>query len=630
MVVPTPNSKRNSKQMGGPDSAFRARLFLAVACLWPLFILALFAASAPRIDMQPQQQQSSSSSSLLAADANSLQNKFLNVLDRVDILGYGPTHPRVAVIVVGDHPQHLLKTVENVFLNTDMNRLFVVCVVLEGHEEDAQLVQAFHKMDQGTIPHWHGLRPDLHVVKEGNNNGDKGENDDDEDPHGTKIKLFFHPESIGIADSRDEAAQFISILIKHHEENGLKSPHEDIILLLLQQGVQLESRKWIGPVTEALIVPPPLLGEAESEVAMKMANAVTFHVEGPGKRTSFDTTFTPILSQPTTEELNVANGDSYPAPAFNGAAIAMRHGTFINLPSQDTSLEDEWAANLDLSLNLWLCADGMDTLTNLKASRPQQKLPAPLAPDMAARFAAAWMDGSTQKKFFHAYQKTYEELTYLEWETLMGKAQQTPTFTKDLFKKCRSFRWYAEHVNPDVREILEESEVMDDVPPPEEVERKEEEESADNGKDESDSEDEVAIPARRDDRNKPAQPLCKECLDIIQKAEPIDIAFVDVSGGHKEHPHKGAVDEKGDFGYVHDETALRKNPPALNYPEPDLRAACSKRDNSYKMLNERVYVDLDYDKKMQEAGKPRPKIFCFVYTIDSGHSKIPSIRETWG
>jgi len=48
------------------------------------------------------------------------------------------------------------------------------------------------------------------------------------------------------------------------------------------------------------------------------------------------------------------------------------------------------------------------------------------------------------------------------------------------------------------------------------------------------------------------------------------------------------------------------------------------------MLHEKVVVDLDAHKAAEESGKKRDKIFCLVYTIESGHPKIPAIRETWG
>ena len=92
----------------------------------------------------------------------------------------------------------------------------------------------------------------------------------------------------------------------------------------------------------------------------------------------------------------------------------------------------------------------------------------------------------------------------------------------------------------------------------------------------------------------------------------------------------GAKDENGNWGYVHDETALHMNPPALTWNEKQEEKACVMRDNNFRMMNERVVVDMEYDKNMQDSGAKRDKIFCLVYTIETGHYKIPSIRETWG
>ena len=138
-----------------------------------------------------------------------------------------------------------------------------------------------------------------------------------------------------------------------------------------------------------------------------------------------------------------------------------------------------------------------------------------------------------------------------------------------------------------------------------------------------------AIPERHD-KKKPSKPLCKACLEIIDKAEPIDISFVDVADGHKEHPHRGATDSNGELGYIHDEAALRKNPPMMNVDEQSLRASCLNRDDNYKMLHEKVFVDLKADEAKQKAGVQRDKIFCLVYTIESGHPNVQRIRETWG
>lgn len=127
-------------------------------------------------------------------------------------------------------------------------------------------------------------------------------------------------------------------------------------------------------------------------------------------------------------------------------------------------------------------------------------------------------------------------------------------------------------------------------------------------------------------------PLCDECLKIVQKATPIDLAYVDVRGRQQdEHPHMGARDEKGNYGYVHDETALRLYPEPFDVNETDLREMCLKRDDNYKMLREKVFVDLEYDKHVQLSREKQPKIMCIVFnTGDIFGGSIPSIRQTYG
>ena len=131
-------------------------------------------------------------------------------------------------------------------------------------------------------------------------------------------------------------------------------------------------------------------------------------------------------------------------------------------------------------------------------------------------------------------------------------------------------------------------------------------------------------------KKKPSRPLCDECLEIVQRAKPMDITFVDVSHGNTDFPHKGARDDQGNWGYLHDETALRRNPPPFNFDGDDLKEACVKRDNNFRMLSEQVFVDMKYDSDIESSGVKRDKIFCLVYTIEGGHPKIPNIRETWG
>lgn len=481
--------------------------------------------------------------------------------------------------------------------------------------------------------------------------------------------------------SRLDAVDFVRVLESKHEGAGLKSQDEDLILLLLQGGSVLKDHKWLGEVTSALIVPPPIIGLKDENVAMKLANAISFHTEGAGKRTSFDVKFAPSITEPTASDLNLSNGQSYPTPALNGAAVALRLGTFLNLPAQDRSLMDTWPANLDLSLNLWLCGDGIDIIEDVEV-KPFETAPSlPLDPDMAARFAAVWMDPICQQRFFQAYSS---QITRLDWETKVTKVLQSDTIPKDLSKRCRSFEWYAKEVNTDLSKILEqggweshreeeekrqaetkkiEAKPEKQQPPPEPKKvvvaaavasnvMKEPEKAAEGAEadDSPDTVEEAEVQVKeahhappeghgadgiipdlaQKEKKKPSKPLRPENLKILSSAKPVDITFLDVSGGHNEHPHMGATDENGAYGYVHDETALRKNPPKLVFEDDQLSKACKKRDDNYRMMTERVIVDLEYNKKMEESGAKRDKIFCLVYTTEEGHPKIPNILETWG
>ena len=82
MTTPKLTGRKHRRHPPGSVEATKARLFLALACLWPLCLLALFSASAPHVEHSSGRQ---------------LGVQFRNVLDRVDIMGYGPTHPRLAV-----------------------------------------------------------------------------------------------------------------------------------------------------------------------------------------------------------------------------------------------------------------------------------------------------------------------------------------------------------------------------------------------------------------------------------------------------------------------------------------------------------------------------------------------------
>lgn len=745
----------------GLTQEFKARMFLFVACLWPLWVLALFGASSnPNVE------------TVVGPPVHRLNLR--SVLDRVDIMGYGPTHPRVAFVVVGEEATPLKLTVESVLRNTDLNRVFLICAVLDGQSENQKLVRELVEMDQGSVPHWHGLRPDIHAIPKAN----------EDEPHGRKIHTMFHPERVGITAARMDAVDFVQLLEQKHLEAGLKSPEEDLILIFLQAGAQLNDRTWLQTVTNALIVPPPILS-GDEDAALKLANAVSFRLEDPGKVTAFDEKLAPVMqAEAKTADINSSSGASYGTPAFNGAGIALRLDTYLHLPAQDPSLMDPWPANLELALNLWLCADGIDILQDASITTTNSwmdTLPTiPLDPLLAARFAAVWMDEAMQQRFFQAYST---QITRLDWETKVQRAKQSPTFPKgDMARRCRPFEWYVREINPHLSKILDHTgwehddpqedkggmvnkeemakvaakivqqeqaeqpnsekeeklqkqneeavteenvklgqvkkedqareeqeaplqpppnqeqvhkdedheppkdELQDkQISPPDEIPQAEaKQESPPVEKQQGEAEqvlhkqksqpDEMAqrevkqeqgkpeppneLPqvhagqekdnkeehhetppseqlragsaAVHVDRLKPKIPLRKENLEIVQKATPMDISFVPIDGGHKEHPHMGAKDENGNWGYIHDETAIRRNPPSFSWNEQEEQAACSLKDDDWKMMTQRVVVDMEYDRKQNEAGVKRDKIFCLVYTIESGHPRIPGILETWG
>ena len=124
------------------------------------------------------------------------------------------------------------------------------------------------------------------------------------------------------------------------------------------------------------------------------------------------------------------------------------------------------------------------------------------------------------------------------------------------------------------------------------------------------------------------KPLRPTNLNIVRNATAIDLAYVDVSYNHEKDPHRGARDEEGKWGYVHDETALRFNPPP--FPTDRLHQDCVERDSHHKMLTERVFVDKEVHDAVERSGKKRVRILCIIYSTDAGHVKIPAIRETWG
>jgi hypothetical protein len=234
MALPVLSPRPRRNDLSSTSESTKARLFLALACLWPLLFF-FFSSTVPSHD--DESNVASSPHKALSSSTESIGLKFRHVLDRVDIIGYGPTHPRLAVVIVGDTPDHLILTLESVFANTDMNRIFMAVVVADGVAEDATLLQNLYKIDSGAIPHWHGQERDLH--KNEAEAAAQADTSEANNPHGKKVHVLFNEKRRGIAESRKDAIDFIRILEQSHIESGLKSEAEDLILLLLQAGSQL-------------------------------------------------------------------------------------------------------------------------------------------------------------------------------------------------------------------------------------------------------------------------------------------------------------------------------------------------------------------------------------------------------
>jgi glycoprotein-N-acetylgalactosamine 3-beta-galactosyltransferase len=131
---------------------------------------------------------------------------------------------------------------------------------------------------------------------------------------------------------------------------------------------------------------------------------------------------------------------------------------------------------------------------------------------------------------------------------------------------------------------------------------------------------------RKKQKNKHRHPyLTEEQLRTVEVTKKISTVFEDFSYTEKNHPHKGALDEEGNLGYVHNPIAIRKSPPELLLPDSE-KAVCED-DNVWKVIRK---VKVAPSQIEGSVGVPRAKIFCTAYTIERNHDKIPAIRETWG
>jgi len=716
-VITGKSGKSNTMAMSPADRVRIARTCFALACLWPFLFLLVPPSSSPasvtvmdtmaamdsetggnvhglkrrmknahaKID-HLRALTSSRVSRNISAKTSFLQKEMSSLLRRSDVVGYGASHPRVAVVVVvPSQPESkgegydedvvlngALDSVESLFQTTDRNRIFIVTVVMDGRGKVGTFEAKLQDIDAGRTKHRHGgmvHTHDHHHDWQMEGESKKGEEQDETHTHSEKIHTLYNEEEIGVAASRNEAVHFINVLSRKHEEAGLKSHDEDLILLFLRCDATLreadDSTTWLDGITDALILPLDDNSNTAAENAYQPANAVSFaidysstdtegnveiHHSHVGDVLAFDDLLRPQTSTANAQQMSLSNGESYPTPIVGGGATAMRLETYNALPAKDQSLWNHYSADLELSFNLWMCADGIDVLgTSLArvvvdplvlSTQEKTNLPGPTT----ARLVSAWMKGHGDDEYASATLRAVANFAAADYQSknilengsrprdhamsehrvlpekardlknilvrIAEEAQQSPTFPSGLGKKCRPFSWYVENVHPELKIYQVE----------------ENDEGSDSNK-----------LNMSNGKTLPSKPLDDQRMAIISRASPVNIAYVDASGGHTEHPHMGATDENGNFGYVHDETALVKTPPAFVFKDDmDHTELCKKGDPNWKMLTEKVYVDLtnhEAAEKRAEHGlakKKRAKIFCLVYTIEKFHDRVPAIRETWG
>jgi len=568
-----------------------AQIWLIIALVWPLLFLKVKMTGIPTKSVIVAKQQKFRSR--VRAEVNSLLSKWENI-------GYGPLRPRVAVIVVGDEVESVVESVKSVYQYTDRNRIICVIVIMDGMEQNEEIVTRLASIDEGMTEHSHGGGiSHFHRLL------DKAHG------HGKKLEVFFNRERLGIAECRSDGAEYVRILSKKYEDNGMKKAEEEIMLVMLRPDAVLTSFEWVNAITAALIVPDK-----------KIANAVSFAVDygefdrstlsEPGLAAAFDISFNPYWTRMTSDNTDASM--SFASPMLSGGATAMRLNTFLNLPSLDKGLTTYIAADIELSLNLWLCADGIDVVSYARVSVDPSKLNpqyALVTDKLAARLAAAWMPTELIEAVQHARSR---EVTVETWDKLIRKARNSGGFLSDLQKKCRPFSWYIKNINPDLRTSLPKRSKNNIIKLKTNVH-----EEASQVQKPVQVQNPLAKPvsARKDQ----GRILTPAKLEILSHAEPISLIYEQLSVGEK-HPHMGARDASGKLGYIHDATALRKNAPSFEHNS----MYCDNNDGNYKMLTQKVVIDFDAVKNIE---KP-VKIFCVVYTIQPSHDRIPPILQTWG
>jgi len=584
-------------------------LWLMIALFWPL-ILRSFLGGLSKGDVQKMKEM----------NLQKMKERVQTLLSRKDLAGYGPRFPRLVVLVTGENVESMREAVESVFEHTDRNRILTVVAVVDGALETTSLIEKFESIDKGETPHWHGMRYDKGNEEKDQTENEGDDSDDENGMHGKKIHVIFNKQKQGAAKSRQIGAIFARELAEKHEKAQLKLKEEELILLLMRQDARFKDSNWLDPLTAALILP-----ELSHKIyKTSLANAVSFYPKSDfnlydGKHDlaldrytymvpSFDFAFDGSHDKAITHER-----EPYATPALHGYLTAMRLTTFLSLPARDETLSTYFAADIELALNLWLCADGIDVLPQSSISYSSTASPSneDHTTETASRLAAAWMDETYLNVFYDA--KANAETTKTSMKQFVKDAKKSPTFPIDLQTRCRSYSWYVKKFHTDSDPFRKKSDRVIPI--------KTSNVDADTPKKKSNI---MKIETSEKNRRLDNRKLTPDKLNLLKTAKPIDLAFVDAS---QEESHFEALDENGEKGYKYDPTTLHINPPKYKFNKHD---SCGIHDGNNEMLTKKVMVNPDALFKAEEGKDNKTKIFCSIYTIEKNHHKLPTIRETWG
>ncbi len=488
------------------------------------------------------------------------------------------------------------------------------------------------------------------------------------------INVIFTEYKIGLNQDISDAVDGIQDLVTKLEKHGFKSPYEDITLLFMKVGSQIVTNGWLDVLSEAL------MGFEEEEVevvhhhengnemnnVVKPANAISFRVEGSQVGEIYAVNSKTLLP----EIMNIKNhlglssslsssSSSYPTPIIEGSVTAMKLQTYLMLPVKDGLINSFQAINIELSFNLWMCGDGIDILPQLIVTKPpsssQQQQPSisESSTTSMSRLMETWLkiyvENNNNNNMDPLHDRRHAKFRPASRVKMDIKSSLPST------NYCRDYKWYIETVKGE--SSLEYEKMLKGT-------------LSDQRKHDRDEDHGIIFPTKS----------LKEYGEILNSVTPISLSYDNstrgtqpnkIDDGREEESHNQkeqensnsskklakektkknkkekirryvgisktyAIDQNGNQDYVYNVTSLKSNPPNFTLDGLLLDSICNIHDETWKVLTEKVSIDFkgheraEINAKLDPTGKPRVKLMCIVYTIESDHNRIPAIRETWG